>query len=128
MGRDVAALGAPVGGPRHVAEHDRDQGIRQPTFLPADYVAAHAEYGWASTITSAQGATVDVGIVLVRPGLVTARHLAAGADLACRACRVAVPDADRGARVVFQQDVGDVGAGQNRELGRDPACGSRNAR
>jgi conjugative relaxase-like TrwC/TraI family protein len=37
--------------------------------LPAEYVAAHAEYGWASTIDAAQGATTDVGIVLVRPGL-----------------------------------------------------------
>jgi len=37
--------------------------------LPASYVAEHAEYGWASTIDAAQGATTDVGIVLVRPGL-----------------------------------------------------------
>ena len=38
-------------------------------FLPATYVATHAEYGWATTITAAQGATVDVGLVLVRPGI-----------------------------------------------------------
>ena len=37
--------------------------------LPADYLAAHCEYGWASTIDSAQGATADVALVLVRPGL-----------------------------------------------------------
>ena len=37
--------------------------------LPAAYLAAHAEYGWASTIDAAQGATADVGIVLVRPGM-----------------------------------------------------------
>jgi hypothetical protein len=38
-------------------------------FLPADYLTAHAEHGWAATIDSAQGATVDVGLVLVRPGI-----------------------------------------------------------
>ena len=37
--------------------------------LPAAYVAGHAEYGWASTIDAAQGATADLGIVLVRPGM-----------------------------------------------------------
>ena len=37
--------------------------------LPVDYLEQHCEYGWASTIDSAQGATADVGIVLVRPGL-----------------------------------------------------------
>jgi hypothetical protein len=37
--------------------------------LPADYLDKHCEYGWASTIDSAQGATTDVGIVLVRPGM-----------------------------------------------------------
>jgi hypothetical protein len=37
--------------------------------LPADYLAKHCEYGWASTIDSAQGATADLGLVLVRPGL-----------------------------------------------------------
>ncbi|MGQ0631789.1 MAG: MobF family relaxase [Sporichthyaceae bacterium] len=42
---------------------------RGRTVLPADYVAAHAEYGWATTIDGAQGATTDTGIVLVRPGL-----------------------------------------------------------
>ena len=37
--------------------------------LPAAYVAEHIEYGWASTIDAAQGATADLGIVLVRPGM-----------------------------------------------------------
>ena len=37
--------------------------------LPADYVAAHARYGWASTIAAAQGATVDAALLLARPGL-----------------------------------------------------------
>ncbi|GAA0638061.1 MobF family relaxase [Sporichthya brevicatena] len=46
----------------HIQRGDR-------VFLPAAYVAVHAEYGWASTITAAQGATVDVGLVLVRPGI-----------------------------------------------------------
>jgi hypothetical protein len=46
-----------------------DVGGRGRTRLPAEYVAAHAEYGWAATIDAAQGATVDVGILLARPGL-----------------------------------------------------------
>lgn len=37
--------------------------------LPVDYLAEHCEYGWASTIDAAQGATTDIGLVLVRPGL-----------------------------------------------------------
>ncbi len=37
--------------------------------LPLDYLEQHCEYGWASTIDSEQGATADIGIVLVRPGL-----------------------------------------------------------
>ena len=37
--------------------------------LPADYLAQHCEYGWASTIDSAQGATADIGLALVRPGM-----------------------------------------------------------
>ena len=37
--------------------------------LPADYLTEHTDYGWASTIDAAQGATTDTGIVLVRPGL-----------------------------------------------------------
>jgi ATP-dependent exoDNAse (exonuclease V) alpha subunit len=37
--------------------------------LPARYVAQHADYGWASTIDGAQGATADIGIMLVRTGL-----------------------------------------------------------
>ena len=39
------------------------------TTLPADYLAAHADYGWACTIDGAQGATADLGILLARPGL-----------------------------------------------------------
>jgi conjugative relaxase-like TrwC/TraI family protein len=46
-----------------------DLGGRGRAALPGDYVAAHAEYGWAATIDAAQGATTDIGIVLVRPGL-----------------------------------------------------------
>jgi len=42
---------------------------RGRTILPAEYVAQDCEYGWASTVDSAQGATADVGIVLVRPGM-----------------------------------------------------------
>ena len=42
---------------------------RGRTVLPAAYLAEHVEYGWASTIDAAQGATADVGIVLVRPGM-----------------------------------------------------------
>ena len=37
--------------------------------LPAAYVAEYARYGWASTIASAQGATVDDALLLARPGL-----------------------------------------------------------
>jgi ATP-dependent exoDNAse (exonuclease V) alpha subunit len=39
------------------------------TVLPRDYLAQHARYGWASTIDSAQGATVDHSLLLARPGL-----------------------------------------------------------
>jgi len=42
---------------------------RGRTVLPGSYLAEHVEYGWASTIDSAQGATADVGVVLVRPGM-----------------------------------------------------------
>ena len=42
---------------------------RGRTVLPASYLAEHAEYGWASTIVAAQGATADLGVVLVRPGM-----------------------------------------------------------
>ncbi len=49
-----------------VVEH-LDRGDQ--TFLPAAYAAAHAEYGWAATINAAQGATVDIGLVLIRPGI-----------------------------------------------------------
>lgn len=49
----------------HVEHLDRGE----RAFLPTDYVTVHGEYGWATTITAAQGATVDVGLVLVRPGI-----------------------------------------------------------
>ncbi|HEX3827213.1 MAG TPA: MobF family relaxase [Sporichthyaceae bacterium] len=42
---------------------------RNGAVLPPEYVAAHAEYGWAATVDAAQGATTGVGILLVRPGL-----------------------------------------------------------
>ena len=42
---------------------------RGRVILPADYLAEHAEYGWASTIDGAQGVTADLGLVLVRPGM-----------------------------------------------------------
>ena len=42
---------------------------RGRTILPADYLAKHCEYGWASTIDAAQGATAAVGLVLVRTGM-----------------------------------------------------------
>ncbi|MGQ0846964.1 MAG: ATP-dependent DNA helicase [Sporichthyaceae bacterium] len=73
----------PIGTDGHVRNGDRyrvtgvdasglrvehlDRGER--AFLPAGYVAEHAEYGWATTVTAAQGATVDVALVLVRPGI-----------------------------------------------------------
>src|SRR5581483_7514315 len=47
---------------QHLDRHDIAE-------LPADYVAEHARYGWASTIASAQGATVDHALLLARPGL-----------------------------------------------------------
>ncbi|MBA3742587.1 AAA family ATPase, partial [Sporichthya sp.] len=46
-----------------------DLGGRGRLELPAAYVARHADYGWAATIDAAQGATTDIGVVLVRPGL-----------------------------------------------------------
>ncbi|HEY5230534.1 MAG TPA: AAA family ATPase, partial [Galbitalea sp.] len=42
---------------------------RGATMLPAAYVAQHVEHGWASTIDGAQGATTDIAILLVRPGI-----------------------------------------------------------
>lgn len=42
---------------------------RGRTTLPGAYVAKHVEYGWAATIDGAQGATADLGLLLVRPGL-----------------------------------------------------------
>ena len=46
-----------------------DLGGKGRTLLPASYVAEHVEHGWASTIDGAQGATTDVAILLVRPGI-----------------------------------------------------------
>jgi ATP-dependent exoDNAse (exonuclease V) alpha subunit len=37
--------------------------------LPVGYVGEHTRYGWASTIASAQGATVDDALLLARPCL-----------------------------------------------------------
>jgi len=37
--------------------------------LPEAYVRDHAAHGWAATIDAAQGATVDEGLLLARPGL-----------------------------------------------------------
>jgi ATP-dependent exoDNAse (exonuclease V) alpha subunit len=45
--------------------------------LPAAYLARHADYGWASTIDGAQGATADIGILLARTGLAR-EHLYVG--------------------------------------------------
>ncbi len=42
---------------------------RGRTILPAAYLAEHVEHGWATTIDAAQGATTDVAILLVRPGI-----------------------------------------------------------
>jgi conjugative relaxase-like TrwC/TraI family protein len=42
---------------------------RGATMLPPAYVADHVEHGWATTIDGAQGATTDVAILLVRPGI-----------------------------------------------------------
>ena len=42
---------------------------RGATLLPAAYVAAHVDHGWATTIDGAQGATTDIAILLVRPGI-----------------------------------------------------------
>ena len=39
------------------------------TMLPPTYVAEHVEHGWATTIDAAQGATTDIAILLVRPGI-----------------------------------------------------------
>ncbi len=70
MTRCATATGSPSWTPH------RDGGLvvadlagRGTTVLPAGYLAAHTEYGWAITIDAAQGATTDVGIVLARPGL-----------------------------------------------------------
>ena len=52
-----------------VNEKEVNHVMLKARYLPADYLAEHCEYGWACTIDAAQGATADVGIVLVRPGM-----------------------------------------------------------
>jgi ATP-dependent exoDNAse (exonuclease V) alpha subunit len=42
---------------------------RGATLLPPAYVTEHVEHGWASTIDTAQGATTDHAVLLVRPGI-----------------------------------------------------------
>jgi conjugative relaxase-like TrwC/TraI family protein len=42
---------------------------RGTTVLTREYLARWAEYGWASTIDGAQGATTDIAITLARTGL-----------------------------------------------------------
>ncbi|MHB2023127.1 MAG: ATP-dependent DNA helicase, partial [Mycobacteriales bacterium] len=42
---------------------------RGRVLLPAGYLACHVDYGWATTIDTAQGSTADVGILLAHPGL-----------------------------------------------------------
>jgi len=56
--------GAPGGGLRVQALHDD-----AITDLPVDYLARHAEYGWATTIDAGQGATTDIAVLLARTGL-----------------------------------------------------------
>lgn len=56
-----------------VAQHDT--GYR--ALLADRYVTDHSRYGWATTIDGAQGATVDVGLLLARPGL-DRQHLYVG--------------------------------------------------
>jgi len=50
---------------------------QQQAVLPDTYVREHASHGWASTIDAAQGATVDEGLLLARPGL-DRQHLYVG--------------------------------------------------
>jgi conjugative relaxase-like TrwC/TraI family protein len=61
--------------------------------LPAVYVQEHAIYGWASTIDTAQGATVDVGILLARPGI-DREHLYVGLTRGRHANHVHVAPSD----------------------------------
>ena len=42
---------------------------RGATLLPPSYVTEHVEHGWATTIDTAQGATTDYAVLLVRPGI-----------------------------------------------------------
>jgi len=50
---------------------------QQQAVLPDTYVRDHSAHGWASTIDAAQGATVDEGLLLARPGL-DRQHLYVG--------------------------------------------------
>ena len=83
LGGTLSSSGG-TGGGGHVRNGDRyrvlgpgpDSGLivedltgRGRLTLPHDYLQQHCEYGWATTIDAAQGATADIGIVLVRPGL-----------------------------------------------------------
>jgi len=47
----------------------QDLAGRGTTTLPIAYLARWSEYGWASTINGAQGATTDIAITLARSGL-----------------------------------------------------------
>jgi ATP-dependent exoDNAse (exonuclease V) alpha subunit len=42
---------------------------RGATLLPPTYVNEHVEHGWATTIDTAQGATTEHAVLLVRPGI-----------------------------------------------------------
>ncbi len=58
-----------VTGSTHIGLTVRRLDSNDTAELPGHYVAEHARYGWASTIASAQGATVDDALLLARPGL-----------------------------------------------------------
>ncbi len=62
-------------------------GTGERALLPERYVRAHTGYGWAGTVDAAQGATVDVGLLLVRPGL-DREHLYVGMTRGRRANHV----------------------------------------
>jgi len=65
--RAAAELATATGGPPDGALLVEDLSGRGSAILPAAHLAEHADYGWASTIDGAQGATADVGILLARP-------------------------------------------------------------
>ena len=76
---------------------------RGRTLLPADYVRRHTAYGWASTVDAAQGATVDVGILLARPGI-DREHLYVGLTCGRHANHVHVTPNTDDYPTVRQQD------------------------